>query len=92
MSIIKPIFYQKVSCDPKDLQRASDFYFYSNLLGYSPEIDEKYLQHELHSIKTCNEIVGDAIRNQECPASVNVPSATIGISSIQKSTIVMVDY
>lgn len=90
MSRIVPVVYQTIS-DKLPVEKAAQYFFLNNLLGVDPSIDEEFIDHEVETTKLRNSIIAAMIHSDQCPKNPQLDSSMIGISSLKKETIVMME-
>ncbi|MCM1439776.1 MAG: hypothetical protein NC131_11345 [Roseburia sp.] len=91
MSNIKKIYYSKIPESEITPGAMSDYYYLANMSGVHADIREEFVDHETRSVQLRNRLLGEAIRNANCPKSIDLNSSTLGISSIQNAVILMAD-
>lgn len=91
MGKISNVYYNEV--DPKkfNVKDAADLYFYQGFLDTSKDIAEKYCRLEESQMQVRSSILGAAIRSGEIPKIPDVHTATIGVSSLKNSVVLIVN-
>lgn len=90
MSRIIPIIYQTIT-DKLPIEKASQYFYLTNLLGVNSELDEEFVDHEVETNHIRNQVIGDLIRSGKCGNEPDLNSVIVGISSLKKETVVMME-
>lgn len=87
MSKISEVIYAQV--DPKrySVEKASEYFFYINLLNYDSRLNYEYENYELEQTYVRNEILSEKIKEMKVHPNMN--ECIFGVSSMNKKAIII---
>jgi hypothetical protein len=84
------VYYTEIDKSKCDPQRIGEYYFYQNLLGTTPELDDQYMECEEEQFKLRSSIIGEAVKSGEIEHP-KFSSAIFGLSSLKNTAIIAVE-
>lgn len=88
MTNISRVYYNEI--DDLSIEYMGDFYFHYNHHYLTDQMRKDYEEYEELQIKRRNQIIGNAIKNNELPGHPKMDSVLFGVSSIKNKPIIIV--
>lgn len=92
MSKISNVYYTEIDVEKRNPKKASEYYFYLNLLGQTDELDNEYLRIEADQSTFRSKLIGSALQAKEIPSTPIMSSVIYGISSMKNSLVIVAEY
>ena len=91
MGKITEVFYKEIDPEICNVKDASKYNYLANLLKYHKIFQDEYEKYELNQINLRNNIIGDAIRNNEISNNLKMHSTILGISALKNKAVLITE-
>lgn len=91
MGKISEVLYCEIDPDKCSVLKASEYYYYLNLIGVDPRIHPEYEVYELGQMNLRNGVIGDYIRKNNLNIHPKMNTCIFGVSSLRQRAVVIAE-